>query len=333
MTRIPYASRSSFLAICEQSICRSRADLLAGQPVQILFQKSGGYAGAEIAAIRESATTHFVVDRRYADPTRFPARLRAAATALHRQRCFGRFELCCHDGELTLRLATLSPKRPRVLEPAHSSLCVNESHPVGSESDLILPTRLLSKDEVFGDPCPVPKAPGVYAWYFRGIPDGVMTDGCIRFDSCCLLYVGIAPTEPPRNGREPSRQRLFDRIRYHYAGNAQGSTLRLSLGCLLAEKLGTSLRAVGSGRRLTFGVEAERALSAWMRENAFVAWTVHPRPWTLERELIGRLCLPLNIQGNARHPFQATLRGIRQKAKRTAKADGSPKRASGERIG
>jgi hypothetical protein len=35
-------------------------------------------------------------------------------------------------------------------------------------------------------------------------------------------------------------------IRYHYTGNASGSTLRLTLGCLLAERLGIQLRRVGA---------------------------------------------------------------------------------------
>jgi hypothetical protein len=45
-----------------------------------------------------------------------------------------------------------------------------------------------------------------------------------------------------------SRQSLRTRIRYHFRGNAAGSTLRLSLGCLL----GLALRRVGSGARMTY---------------------------------------------------------------------------------
>ncbi|WP_386143941.1 GIY-YIG nuclease family protein [Streptomyces yanii] len=42
-----------------------------------------------------------------------------------------------------------------------------------------------------------------------------------------------------------STQNLRTRVRYHYRGNAAGSTLRLTLGCLL----GLELRRVGSGKR------------------------------------------------------------------------------------
>jgi hypothetical protein len=40
------------------------------------------------------------------------------------------------------------------------------------------------------------------------------------------------------------RQQLWT----HYAGNAEGSTLRKTLGCMLAEQLGIQLRRVGSGQ-------------------------------------------------------------------------------------
>ena len=41
----------------------------------------------------------------------------------------------------------------------------------------------------------------------------------------------------------------INRIRYHFRGNAEGSTLRLTLGCLLIKPLGIELRRVGSGKR------------------------------------------------------------------------------------
>jgi GIY-YIG catalytic domain len=51
----------------------------------------------------------------------------------------------------------------------------------------------------------------------------------------------------------------------HYTGNAEGSTLRKTLGCLLANELGIQLWRVGSGNRMTF-IEGEQALSAgWQR--------------------------------------------------------------------
>lgn len=49
-----------------------------------------------------------------------------------------------------------------------------------------------------------------------------------------LLYVGISPKAPPSNGGAPSRSTLRKRLQTHYRGNAEGSTLRKTLGCLLA---------------------------------------------------------------------------------------------------
>ena len=60
-------------------------------------------------------------------------------------------------------------------------------------------------------------------------------------------------------------------VTYHYRGNAEGSTLRKTLGCLLADHLGIDLRRVDSGTRRTFG-DGEAALSQWMAGNAFVSW-------------------------------------------------------------
>ena len=83
------------------------------------------------------------------------------------------------------------------------------------------------------------------------------------------------------------------------AGNAEGSTLRKTLGCLLSDELGIQLRRVGSGRRRTFA-EGEQGLSAWMADNAFVSWVVREHPWELEDNLIASLDLPLNLEGNSR---------------------------------
>ena len=186
-------------------------------------------------------------------------------------------------------------------------------------TNLLSTGRLWSRDEVLAPHSPVPKAPGVYAWYFRVVPPGVPTDGCLRHGPHILLYVGIAPKVPPRNGGKPSTQRLFHRIRYHYRGNAEGSTLRLTLGCLLSEELGIVLRRVGSGKRFTFS-GGESRLSEWMGKNAFVTWTVDDEPWKLEKELIGELSLPLNLDQNTTHPFHQRLSAIRREAKQEARS-------------
>jgi hypothetical protein len=115
------------------------------------------------------------------------------------------------------------------------------------------------------------------------------------------------------NGAGPSRQTLRDRIKYHHKGNAEGSTLRKTLGSLLSAELHLDLRRVGSGKRMTF-VDGEKVLSAWMAQNAGVSWLVDPTPWILEAHLIAELDTPLNIDGNKHNPVYAQLTAARSRA-------------------
>lgn len=184
--------------------------------------------------------------------------------------------------------------------------------------DDFLDVRPYTRDEVFDSPCPIDRVAGAYGWWFRTIPGPIDTRGCEERDGLTLLYVGISPSRPPTNGRPPSRQTIYDRIRYHYSGNAEGSTLRKTLGVLLASDLGVELRRVGSGKRRTFLVAGEAKLSDWMAENALVSWVPHREPWFLEEELIASLDLPLNLQGNSRNRFHSELSRLRAAAEKAA---------------
>ena len=187
-----------------------------------------------------------------------------------------------------------------------------------SQHDFLKTGRLYSRAEVLSKPCPVPSDPGVYAWFFQNPPSIIPIDDCLERDGLTLLYVGISPKPVTKSGKA-SPQRLRHRVRYHFQGNAEGSTLRLSLGCLLKSDLEIQLRRVGSGRRMTFTPYGEEALSEWMDKNAFVTWITHEEPWVLEHTLIESLSLPLNIQDNSHHPFQKTLKAVRSDARSTAK--------------
>jgi hypothetical protein len=169
---------------------------------------------------------------------------------------------------------------------------------------------------VLRHPSPVPAANGLYAWYFTDLPATIPTDGCLTLDGKTLLYIGIAPD---KECKPNSSQSLLRRIQYHYRGNAEGSTLRRTLGVLLENKSGFPLRRVGSGKRFTLTHEGERYLDEWMTENAFVAWMVHPEPWVIERLLLGELSCPLNIKDNGHHPFALTLKQMRIEALRRAR--------------
>lgn len=185
---------------------------------------------------------------------------------------------------------------------------------------LLRPARLYTWSELAANQQLLLARSGVYAWFFDAVPRHVPTAECRTHAGGTLLYIGIAPKAPPKNGKPPSKASLRSRIRNHFRGTADGSTLRLTLGCLLAPELDLSLRRVGSGSRMTFTHEGEARLSAWMAANARVCWVEHSTPWALEAELIATLALPLNLDQNARHVFHATLSNIRALAKAEARS-------------
>ena len=185
-------------------------------------------------------------------------------------------------------------------------------HSVG-EDLFANPPILYSRSEILSKPYPVPKERGLYAWFFKEIPPGVPTAECVTKDGLTLLYVGISPKNLE------SSSNLLHRIKTHYTGNAEGSTLRRTLGVLLEEQCGFPLRRVGSGNRLTFTHLGEQWLDNWMEENAFVTWVTHSAPWEVEAGLFKNLSLPLNIRDNDHHPFAKELSNMRKKAQKKAK--------------
>ncbi|GAB2469252.1 GIY-YIG nuclease family protein [Xylanimonas ulmi] len=186
---------------------------------------------------------------------------------------------------------------------------------------LLAPERVTTREEALDRPSPVPAAPGVYAWYFDRAPAGVPLAGTSETEFGHLLYVGISPKGAPdqRQPADTSRQSLRTRIRYHFRGNAAGSTLRLTLGSLLAEEIGVELRRVGSGARFTFGV-GEAAISDWMAEHARVCWFVDDTPWISESRLISELVLPLNLDQNRHSGFHTELSKARRTQRDQARA-------------
>jgi hypothetical protein len=186
-----------------------------------------------------------------------------------------------------------------------------------SRQATFLAARTFTRDEVFSEPGPVPSMPGVQGWWFRTVPGAIDVSGCEQRDGLTLLYVGISPTAPPKNGKPPSTQDLRKRIRYHFGGgkaDAEGSTLRKTLGVLLGDELGFKLRRIGSGDRRTFA-GGEAVLNQWMGENALVSWLVHPEPWFLEEKLIAAFDLPLNVQAsNKDNAFYPELTRLRREA-------------------
>lgn len=99
---IAYSTRSQFLDTCESAIRSRRADLESGSTVFIELG-DGGYNGRITVTIRQGDRTAFGTDWTSSDPTRFPARIKAAATALLNCGCEGTFEVTHADGSLAVR--------------------------------------------------------------------------------------------------------------------------------------------------------------------------------------------------------------------------------------
>lgn len=175
------------------------------------------------------------------------------------------------------------------------------------------PERLHGRADVLGADDPVPRRAGVYGWYFSGLDGVVPLEGCREVAGRYLLYVGIAPS------RAGSGATLRSRIRQHLTNNASGSTLRRTLGSLLADRVGIQMRRVGTR---THFAEGEAVLSEWMAEHARVCWVVTEEPWTMEPAVIAELNLPLNLQHNRDHPFADEL--VRRRADQKAQAKRLP---------
>ena len=106
---------------------------------------------------------------------------------------------------------------------------------------LTKPIKLYSRREIMKNRKIIEKKPGIYAWYFKAVPKNVPTTNCIKHDIYTMLYVGISPKKPSKTGK----RNLQARIKEHYNGNAYGSTLRKTLGCLLEEKLNIEFITTG----------------------------------------------------------------------------------------
>jgi hypothetical protein len=162
--------------------------------------------------------------------------------------------------------------------------------------------------------------PHVIAWDLETIPD--ISGFAVANDLLGKLQTRYSIWELSLTRQtNPIAAQLFVLVfGHHYRGNAEGSTLRRTLGVLLESKSGFPLRRVGSGKRITLTHAGERYLDEWMQRNAFVAWIVYPKPWTIEKTILCEISCPLNIQDNHHNPFAAVLNKMRREALRRARA-------------
>jgi hypothetical protein len=169
---------------------------------------------------------------------------------------------------------------------------------------------------------PPPNSPGVYGWYFRKIPPYIPYKKTVyirrRIKKWRLLYIGKGIS---------LKKRILG---FHSNGDADVSTLRLSLGCLFVKQLKLCLYikpSEVSDDSYYFGDKGEEKISEWMKNNARVSWIQTPNYGCLEDSVIERYVLPLNIKGSP-NPFKP-LKNLRIALKKCAVPRGS-KRPSKE---
>ena len=84
------------------------------------------------------------------------------------------------------------------------------------------PDKLWTRAEVLSKPCPVPQEGGVYGWYFDAVPPGIVAANHHTVGKASLLYVGISPKAPPKNGAKPSKQTMRERYPLSLSGQCRG---------------------------------------------------------------------------------------------------------------
>lgn len=97
--------QSSFYEPCRSALRRGNDLLLAG-PAAVEFEKEkAGYPGDELIEIQSRQEGVFRTDWEGSDPTRFPARIKAAATALRDEGYRGTFRVWHEEGTLVISAA------------------------------------------------------------------------------------------------------------------------------------------------------------------------------------------------------------------------------------
>ena len=220
------------------------------------------------------------------------------------------------NGRWTIRLIQPAKNTPCTVELTVEPVQFEKTDLISDVSNILSsfrnPSTFTNRAEAIQKNSTIPRSSGIYAWYFRNMPEVVPVEGCTQFECHHLLYVGISPRNEEGDGN--IRQRIQAHFGKNPSNNASRSTLRFSLGCLLSEYLNINLQRADG--RIHFG-DGEGLLSEWMAKNAMVAWYVHSRPWDVEQEVIERLSLPLNLDHNTQHQFYNFLHKLRTEMKKS----------------
>ncbi len=98
---IPFAVRSKFLVPCEQALTAQHGLLDSGSRVDVEMDPRG-YNRSLIVTIQPGTTGTFQAEWKTKDITRFPSRIKAAATALRNYGMTGSFNISHDNGRLSI---------------------------------------------------------------------------------------------------------------------------------------------------------------------------------------------------------------------------------------
>jgi hypothetical protein len=139
------------------------------------------------------------------------------------------------------------------------------AHTLSREAETFLEqAQFVTADAIREKPAIVPAEAGVYGWWFDQAL-GSLSEGSHVRNGLHLLYVGIAPSAPPKDGVKP--RTLRDRLLNHCRGPIATSTLRRTLargspmttGSFASRGNGAlSVRPAGAGRRRNCTVRTHR---------------------------------------------------------------------------
>ena len=160
----------------------------------------------------------------------------------------------------------------------------------------------------------VAEKPGLYFVFFRNGIElltrtdyfALSSDVPLRTDAGHLLYIGA------------TTQGLRTRIKQHLKGDGRVSSLRRTVGVMLADEL--QLRVHLGRMNFHFG-EGEERLTRWLCDNTLIS--VHPtkNPMGAEKFLIGTLSTPLNITARRTHPYAKHLMNLKALCKKRAREE------------
>ena len=146
------------------------------------------------------------------------------------------------------------------------------------------------------------RGPGLYSWWVDDEGAAELSVGLGLPLEQGLIYAGLAGATRWPSGKR-SKNTLAQRIsRMHLGGNRKRSTLRRTLGAILAEARGQA-------------VVEETALTSWMNEHLTVVARIVKDPDTLgrlETYVLARLDPPLNLKDMASSPLRQRLRELRR---------------------